>query len=102
VLFSAGRATIHLATMGITMEFCSEDELPTFTALAGTLSGIPVLLAPLLGGWLADTAGFGTLFVVGIVFFFAGWLMMRWGVREPRQESSLPPPAIPSVELAEG
>ena len=102
VLFSAGRATIHLANMGITMEFCSEDELPTFTALAGTLSGIPVLLAPLVGGWLADTAGFATLFVAGILFFFAGWAMMRWGVREPRQEIALEPPAVPSVELAEG
>lgn len=101
-LFSAGRATTHLANMGITMEFCSEDELPTFTALAGTLSGIPVLLAPLVGGWLADTAGFAALFVVGIAFFFVGWAMMRWGVREPRHEISLEPPAVSSVELVEG
>jgi len=102
VLVNAAAATIHLASMGITMEFCTEDELPTFTALAGTLSGIPVLVAPLLGGWLADTAGFGALFGVGIAFFAAGWGMMRWGVREPRHEARATQAQGTTVELAEG
>lgn len=102
VLVNAAAATISLASMGITMEFCAEDELPTYTALAGTLSGIPVLVAPLLGGWLADAAGFGALFGVGIFFFVSGWGVMRWGVREPRHERATTQAVATPAELAEG
>ncbi len=102
VLVNAAAATISLASMGITMEFCSEDERPTFTALAGTLSGIPVLLAPLLGGWLADTLGFGVLFGLGMAFYLAGWGVMRWAVREPRIQRAAEEPVAAVTGLAEG
>ena len=102
MLVNAAAADMGIAGMGITMEFSSEDELPTFTALAGTLSGIPVLLAPILGGWLADTGGYGLLFGVGLGFSLAGLGTMRWAVNEPRQEISLAQEAAGSVELIEG
>ncbi len=102
LLVNSAAATISLASMGITMEFCTEDELPTFTALAGTLSGIPVLLAPLLGGWLADAAGFGALFAAGIAFFVLGWGVLRWGVREPRHERPRSQPDAAPAKVAEG
>jgi MFS family permease len=102
VIFQAATATGSLASMGITMEFCSEDEMPTYTALASTLSGIPVLLAPLLAGWLADAAGFQTLFVVSVAFALAGWAMARWGMQEPRQHRTVSPAGAAPLESVEG
>lgn len=82
-----------VAGFGIVMEFCETDEVPTFSALAGTLLGVPILLAPLLGGWIIDRAGFRALFVTSLIVASVGWAIMRWGVREPRHEAKGPAPS---------
>ena len=58
--------------------------MPTFSALASTLLAPPILLAPVLGGWLIDLAGYRALFAVGLAIAALGWGLLRWGVREPR------------------
>jgi len=85
---TAGQAA-SIAGLGITMEFSSEGEIPTFTALAGTLSGVPTLIAPLVGGWLTDTAGFSALFSVALVFSLCGFALLRFAVREPRHDARI-------------
>ncbi len=79
-------AGTFVSSLGIIMEFCGEDDVPTFSALAGTLTAVPIFLAPVLGGWLVETAGYATLFAVALIFGVAGWIAMRWLVREPRYE----------------
>jgi MFS family permease len=91
----AGHA-MSIAGMGITMEFSSEDEIPTYTAMAGTILGVPTLLAPLVGGWLADAGGFGLLFGVALVFSVSGFIVIRLAVKEPRQAT----PALVSAASA--
>ena len=66
------------------MEFGKIEKLPTFTALSGTLLAFPTLLAPVIGGWVLDTAGFAPLFSVALVVAFAGWAVLRWCVSDPR------------------
>jgi len=66
------------------MEFGRAERLPTFTALSGTLLGIPTLVAPVLGGWIIDTAGFTPLFAASLVTALAAWAVLRWGVADPR------------------
>ena len=83
---AAGQAS-SIAGMGITMEFSSQDEIPTFTAMAGTISGVPMLLAPLIGGTLVDTAGFGLLFGVALTLALCGYVVIRLAVKEPRHET---------------
>jgi len=68
------------------MEFSSADEIPTFTAMAGTITGVPTLLAPLLGGILVDVGGFRLLFGVALAFAVAGFVVMRLLVKEPRSD----------------
>ena len=76
----------RVAGLSIIMEFCEPDAVPTFSALASTLLGIPVLLAPLLGGWIVEVGGFRMIFLVSLAVALLGWAMMRWSVREPRHE----------------
>ncbi|MHB9032745.1 MAG: MFS transporter [Anaerolineae bacterium] len=83
VIVTAAGAGMGLASANLTMEF-SSAELPTYTALADTLLAIPVLVAPLLGGWLVDTAGYRLTFSIAIVFYIASWVIMHWFVRDPR------------------
>lgn len=49
--------------MALTLEFGSETERPTYVGMANTLIAPSAVLAPLFGGWLADTAGYTTTFL---------------------------------------
>lgn len=85
MLMNGALSTTFVAGQGITMEFGGPGNLPTYVALANTLLALPMLVAPILGGWLADTIGFGNLFIVALLFSLAGWMAMRWAVRDPRE-----------------
>ena len=87
ILANAALAGRRISTLSITMEFSNQEDLPTFTALAGTVLAIPVFLAPVVGGWLADVAGYRALFVAALGFTTLGWVSVHWGLRDPRHES---------------
>lgn len=55
------------ATLALTVEFGSEQDRPYYIGLSNTLIAPATLIAPLLGGVLADTLGFEATFVVSIV-----------------------------------
>ncbi len=84
MLANAATTGMALAGMTVTMEFGDEEEMPIFSALANTITAAPILLAPVVGGWIVDVAGFRTMFVVGLSFAAAGCAVMHWCVREPR------------------
>jgi len=84
MLANGALASMFVGSQAINMEFGGEANLPTYVALANTLLALPILVAPILGGWLADTVGFQTLFVAALVFSPAGWAAMCFGVRDPR------------------
>jgi len=96
VLVYGATSALSIAGFGLSMEFSTPDDVPTFAALDGTVSAIPTMVAPLLAGWLVDMGGgattgdapgFALMFVVAAVFALAGWAAMRWWVREPRDEA---------------
>ncbi len=84
ILMNLSMAGIHISRASITMEFGGIDRLPTYTALAGTILGIPTLLGPVAGGWILDLFGYRTLFVTALILSLAGWALIRLRVRDPR------------------
>ncbi|MHB1295413.1 MAG: MFS transporter [Anaerolineae bacterium] len=96
VLMNLSVAGIVVSGLSINMEFSSPEEVPTFTALANTMMAGPILLAPLLGGWLIDAAGYRVLFYAALAIGLIGWAVMRWNVREPRLERAARTEAISS------
>ena len=58
----------------VAMEFGVRQRLPTFVALSTTVLAAPVLLAPVVGGWVAQLAGYPVAFAGGAVLSSsAGW-----------------------------
>jgi MFS family permease len=86
VFILSGLANVAYWTIGmaITTEFGTEETRPTYIGLSNTLVAPFTIIAPLLGGWIADTAGFQTTFMVSAVggLIIAGLLI--WLVRDPR------------------
>jgi MFS family permease len=83
-VINTGNAAVGVASFAMTMEFCPEQDVPTYTAMINTIMAAPILLAPLVGGWLVDVISLRTTFAVALVFCFVGWGFMRWAVRTPR------------------
>jgi len=83
LLMSASTAGLSVASLSMIMSFSEPDDLPTYVGLSNTLLGIPIFLAPILGGWLVDSAGFRDLFWVALLVSLLGWGVMWLTVREP-------------------
>ncbi|NTU75969.1 MAG: MFS transporter, partial [Anaerolineaceae bacterium] len=64
-----GISGVAFWTVGIayTLDFGTEAERPTYVGMANTLIAPSAILAPLLGGWLADAYGYGTTFIVAAI-----------------------------------
>ncbi len=82
IVISAAGAGMGIASSNLTLEF--SDEVETYTALADTMLAVPVLLSPILGGWLVDWAGFRATFLIGMALYAAGWMILHWFVQDPR------------------
>ena len=75
---------LRISMICISMEFGGVDRLATYSALSGSILGVPTLLAPVIGGWILDAAGFTTLFAVALLLSVSGWAVLRLFVRDPR------------------
>jgi MFS family permease len=86
VFILSGLANVATWTTGMamTVEFGDETTRPMYIGLSNTLIAPATFLAPLIGGWLADAAGFQTTFVVSAVGGLVTVLLLFWLVRDPR------------------
>jgi MFS family permease len=83
----AGFANVAIWTNGMTMtvDFSDEGERPFYIGLAQTLTAPATILAPLLGGWIADKQGFISTFGWSTVLSVGMALILIFLVKEPRK-----------------
>lgn len=86
VAVNAANAGFTTASIAMVMEFGKPEDLPTYTALESSVLAPPILLAPIIGGWLVDALGYPALFAASLAFLLIGAGVMRWIVRDPRPE----------------
>jgi predicted MFS family arabinose efflux permease len=70
--------------MAMTLEFDTGPERPAYIGLANTLIAPSTILAPLIGGWLADSAGYSTTFFVSVLGSLATVVVLSAMLRDPR------------------
>lgn len=82
-------AALHVSSFNVLLEFApSVREQPTYVGLGNTALTPVVFAAPLAAGTLADTVGFGTLFLAAAVFGAVGLGLLLFRVRDPRREAA--------------
>ncbi len=91
VFILCGLANVAYWTIGmaITAEFGNEETRPTYIGLSNTLVAPATIIAPLLGGWIAEAAGFQTTFMVSAIGGVVIVGMLFWLVRDPRPRKAL-------------
>jgi MFS family permease len=85
--------------MTMTVDFSDESERPFYIGLAQTLTAPATIIAPLIGGWIADTQGFVTTFGWSSVLAVVMVLVLVFLVKEPRKMRSLVNPALQKEAL---
>lgn len=97
----AGFANVSIWTNGMTMtvDFSHENERPFYIGLAQTLTAPATIIAPLIGGWIADTQGFASTFGWSTVLSVGMMLILVFLVKEPRKVGRFAQPALEKETL---
>jgi MFS family permease len=82
-----GFANVSIWTNGMTMtvDFSGDRERPFYIGLAQTLTGPATIIAPLIGGWIADTYGFTITFALSALLSIVMMSILVFLVKEPRK-----------------
>lgn len=90
LLTSVATVAIWTIPLPLTVRFGSEPERPYYIGLSNTFTAPATILAPLLGGWLADTVGFQATFLVSIIcgLLMAGMLIFVIQDPQPKQSGT--------------
>jgi MFS family permease len=98
VFVLTGFANVSIWTNGMTMtvDFSGEAERPFYIGLAQTLTAPATMLAPLIGGWIADTQGFGVTFALSSILSILMLGLFVFIIKEPRKFHS--PISLPAEE----
>ena len=87
IFILAGLTNVSLWTISMTMtvDFGTESERPIYIGLAQTLTAPATIIAPILGGWIVDSAGFVPTFIISTTLsaVMAGILILL--VNDPRK-----------------
>ncbi|NWG35569.1 MAG: MFS transporter [Chloroflexi bacterium] len=87
IFILAALANVSIWTNGMTMAttFSGEKERPFYIGLAQTLTAPATIIAPLIGGWVADTGGFSYTFGLSAVLSAAMTAMFIFLVKDPHK-----------------
>lgn len=87
IFLLTGIANVSIWTIGMTMtvDFGSESERPIYIGLSQTLTAPATIIAPILGGWIADSAGFIPTFTISIVLSLVMIGILVFLVKDPRK-----------------
>jgi MFS family permease len=96
VLTSMATVAIWTIPLPLVVRFGTEEERPYYIGLSNTFSAPAAILAPVIGGWLADTVGFQATFMVSIICGLLMTAMLAFVVKDPpREQASITQPVLP-------
>ena len=102
IFILSGFTNVSIWTNGMTMatSFSGENERPYYIGLAQTLTAPATIIAPLIGGWVADSFDFGLTFLISTILSLVMMLILIFVVKDPRklQKSEIPFPTPKTAE----
>jgi MFS family permease len=90
-----------VSDFNLAMEFGPEAERPTYVGLARTSTGPALLIAPLIGGLIAQSIGYPAVFATSLFFAAGGLYLLTQRVKEPRYLTSAATAGADAVVPAE-
>ncbi len=86
IFILAGIASTAYWTIGLafTLSYGNDEERPTYVGMANTLVAPSTIIAPMLGGLLADSLGYPVTFAAAAAASLATGIILHFFVRDPR------------------
>ncbi len=88
ILAAIANVTFWTIGMAYTLDFGTEEERPTYVGMSNTLIAPSAILAPMIGGWIADAFGYQATFTLAAVCGLLTILVLRFFVIEKRELKS--------------
>jgi MFS family permease len=87
IFILTGLANVSIWTIGMTMtvDFGSEVDRPIYIGLSQTLTAPATIIAPILGGFIVDSAGFIPTFSISIILSIIMIGILLFLVKDPRR-----------------
>jgi MFS family permease len=85
LLTGIANVAIWTNSMSMTVDFGSEAERPIYIGLSQTLTAPATIIAPLIGGWIVDTAGFIPTFTISAILATGMLGILVFLVKDPRK-----------------
>ncbi len=79
-----GLAAVWTPAMAMIPEFGTEADRPHYIGMANTLIAPSTILAPIIGGWIADRSDYPTAFIAAAIGGLATAVVLWLLVRDPR------------------
>lgn len=86
ILMGIGGTAFWTIGLTISLEFGTETQRPTYVGMANTLIAPSAILAPLLGGFLADAFGYQATFIASAIFGIISMFTLALLVNDPHRE----------------
>jgi len=98
IFILTGFTNVSIWTNGMTMtvDFSGEEDRPFYIGLAQTLTAPATMIAPLIGGWVADTQSFGITFALSTLLSIVMLAILVFIIKEPRKFHA--PAPLPAEE----
>jgi MFS family permease len=71
--------------MAFTLQFGKDEDRPTYVGMANSFIAPATIIAPLLGGWLADATSYQVTFLVAAAAGVLATLIFHFFVRDPQR-----------------
>jgi MFS family permease len=85
ILSGFANVSIWMSGMTMTVDFSDEKDRPFYIGLAQTLTAPATIIAPIIGGWIADTKGFVLTFALSALLSVVMTLILIFLVKDPRK-----------------
>ncbi|MFN8399193.1 MAG: MFS transporter [Anaerolineales bacterium] len=85
VLTGLANVSIWTISMTMTVDFGNETDRPIYIGLSQTLTAPATIIAPILGGWIADSVGFVPTFTISTILSLVMIGILVFLVKDPRK-----------------
>lgn len=87
ILVGISNVATWTISMAMVQEFGSTSQRPTYIGLSNTLVAPFTIIAPFLGGWIADTYSYTTTFLLSGLISIIIMALLIWMVKDPRKNN---------------
>ncbi len=85
ILAAVANTAFWTITLAMTLQFGADHERPTYVGMANTLIAPATMVAPLVGGWLADAQGYPSTFLVSAIAGLVSVAVFHIFVKDPQK-----------------